>query len=782
MAISETLARWQQAGDEHLFKIIVSPEFGDKMDLRQHVKELIAQMEKDLGTKLQWVAIDHFNTDNPHVHVTIRGVDDRGQVLEVSPAYIKEGSRIRAQEAATRQLGYRSEKDVAEALERQVSQQRFTDLDRSLLRAANEHGDPNIDFAILKAAKAHPRMEMDFSGKPPANEKARDMRLKQIRRLAYLETLGLAQRIGEMKWKVSPDLATAKPQGQLLINFDGPVPKGDKARDMRLKQIRRLTQLVEMGLAEKVGNMAWRLNPAMESALRQMQVSQDRLKTKFQHREMISDPSAQLVTTELKTLGQRVAGKFVGAGLNEQTNRAYMLIEGFDGKVHYVNQSPKVQKLRGTGELKAGDFVALEVVNRKDQSGKVVGEMVRVDHYGRAMPPEALDKELLKSGKAVERISTQKTVAGAYLAAASARLAKLQRAGAVEVQDGRVVEKSRLAYDQVRFEDAGIRAMASDGKGPMLAKLLAKGRESIAVETVRGQRLILTGEQLAGLGLEQKFVSKDATIFVGQDAKGKPMAAIIKLDQVPAMIQDPRPNRLDLMTQQLGDLPADHPLASAIKQRVETWKQRGVDVKSEEFGKDAAIWRKNMELAMSPELQNMVDGRKLNRLDWMLQQAYQPTTAPLEEALQKRADTWLQRGVDPKDAKFSLQANVWRKSVELHEAAHQKGVETVLEELSKDRGKPTRELQCEPGRQISGRVLLVNRQADQTTVVVDTGRELTVIRQPAPNEADLKAGQRIRARAEEINDKNIQRRVMLWRFADLEREQARQKGREGKAF
>lgn len=704
MPIAETLDRWQKGDDQHMFKLIVSPEFGDKMDLKQHTKELVQQMEKDLGTKLQWVAVAHHNTDNPHVHLSIRGVDDRGQALEVSPAYIKEGSRTRAQEAATRQLGYRSDRDVAEGLERQVTQQRFTDIDRSLVKKA-------------------------------VNDE---------------------------------------------VSFEGVPPPGERARDTRIRQIRRLAQLEAMGLATKSGNMAWRLNPALESALRQMQVSQDRLKTKFQHREMISDPSAQLVATELKTLGQRVAGKLVGTGLNEQTGRSYMMVEGFDGKVHYLNQSPKVQRMRGEGDLKAGDYVALEVVQRKDKAGQVVGDMVRVERYGRTMTPELLDRELMR-GRAVEPITAKQSVAGAFLEAAAARLNKLQAVGAVEVVEGRVREKSAAAHDRVRYEDAGMRPV-DYVEGAVLAKVVAKGRASVALQGVTGKPLVMTAAQLEAMGMDQKFVAKDSTLFVGVDSKGKPMASVVKTDQLPALIQDPRTNKLDLMAQQLGQLPASHPLASAIQQRSETWKKRGVNLQGADFGPDAAAWRKNMELAESSDLGNVVNARQLNRLDWMLNQAYQPTTAPLENALRERAHVWQQRGVDPMDPKFALKANSWRKSVELHEAAQSKGVDTVLGQLAKERGKPVRELDCTPGRQVSGRVVLVQKEADYTSVVVDSGRELTHLRQPAPSETDLKAGQRIRAKAEEVNDKNTQRRMMMWRFADLEREQARQKGQERKLF
>lgn len=705
MPISETLDGWQKSGDKHLFKLIVSPEFGDKMDLMRHTKELVQQMEKDLSTKLQWVAVAHYNTDNPHVHLSIRGVDDRGQTLEVSPAYIKEGSRTRAQEAATRQLGYRSERDMAEGLERQVTQQRFTDIDRSLIKKAVN---------------------------------------------------------GEMSFESTP-------------------PTGERVRNMRIRQIRRLAQLEAMGLATKSANMVWHLNPALESALRQMQVSQDRLKTKFQHREMISDPSAPLVATELKTLGQYVAGKLVGTGLNEQTGRSYMMIEGFDGKVHYLNQSPKVQRMRGEGDLKAGDYLALEVVQRKDKAGQMVGDMVRVERYGRTLTPELLDRELMR-GRAVEPITATQSVAGAFLEAAAARLQKLQHVGAVEVVEGRVREKSALAHDRVRYVDAGLRA-ADYSEGSVLAEVVAKGRASVALQSVDGKHMVVTAAQLEAMGMDQKFVAKDATLFLGVDSRGKPTASVVKPDQMPALIQDPRTNKLDLMVQQLGVLPASHPFSLAMHQRKETWKTRGVSLHAADFGPDTAAWRKNMELADSSDLANVVNARQLNRLDWMLQQAYQPTATPLEKALRERVDVWRERGVDLMDTKFALKANSWRKSVELHEAAQSKGVGTVLEQLAKERGKPVRELECTLGRQVSGRVLLVQKAVDHISVVVDSGRELTLLRQPALSDIDLKAGQRVRARAEAVNDKNTQVRMMMWRFADLEREQARrQKGQERERF
>jgi hypothetical protein len=72
--ITTLLASWQAAGDERLWKLIVSPEFGDRIDLSRLTRDLIGQMETDLGTDLEWLAVEHHNTEHPHVHIAIRGV------------------------------------------------------------------------------------------------------------------------------------------------------------------------------------------------------------------------------------------------------------------------------------------------------------------------------------------------------------------------------------------------------------------------------------------------------------------------------------------------------------------------------------------------------------------------------------------------------------------------------------------------------------------------------------------------------------------------------------
>jgi hypothetical protein len=105
--------------DRHHFRFIVSPEDAAELDdLRTFTRELLGDVERDLGTKLDWVAVDHWNTDNPHVHVLIRGRTDDGQDLVISRAYISRGFRDRAAERVTMELGPRSVREIQSALER----------------------------------------------------------------------------------------------------------------------------------------------------------------------------------------------------------------------------------------------------------------------------------------------------------------------------------------------------------------------------------------------------------------------------------------------------------------------------------------------------------------------------------------------------------------------------------------------------------------------------------------------------------------------------------------
>ena len=149
--IALRLAGWQKASDERLWKLIVSPEFGDRVDLKRLTRDLMSEMEADLGTPLEWVAVAHFNTEHPHVHVALRGVGTEGRQVRLSRDFIREGIRHIAEDYCTRQLGLRSERDTAESQRREVQQHRYTSLDRIIQRdAGNAVSTESTFFTVTK--------------------------------------------------------------------------------------------------------------------------------------------------------------------------------------------------------------------------------------------------------------------------------------------------------------------------------------------------------------------------------------------------------------------------------------------------------------------------------------------------------------------------------------------------------------------------------------------------------------------------------------------------------
>ena len=170
-------------GDRHHFRFIVSTDDATEMtDLKSFARDLVGQMEKDLGTRLDWVAVDHWNTEHPHVHLIVRGVRDDGQDLVISRDYIKDGMHDRARDLITQELGPRTDLDIRRGLERQVDAERWTQLDRQLVRDARDSGV--IDLA------------------PRPGEQPDAYHAQKVGRLRKLEGLGLAAEVGPGQWTI----------------------------------------------------------------------------------------------------------------------------------------------------------------------------------------------------------------------------------------------------------------------------------------------------------------------------------------------------------------------------------------------------------------------------------------------------------------------------------------------------------------------------------------------------------------------------------------------------
>jgi type IV secretory pathway VirD2 relaxase len=175
------------AGDRHQFRFIVSPEDGASFDtLKFFTRELVAKMEQDLGTTLDWVAVDHFDTGHPHTHVLVRGATEDGKVLNIAGDYIAHGIRGRASEIMTRWLGPQSELEVREQLSQEMGAERLTKLDRDILARADDH---------IVDLRQPARWDGDGS-----------YRQLLIGRARELERMGLADREGRLSWRVAPAL------------------------------------------------------------------------------------------------------------------------------------------------------------------------------------------------------------------------------------------------------------------------------------------------------------------------------------------------------------------------------------------------------------------------------------------------------------------------------------------------------------------------------------------------------------------------------------------------
>jgi len=206
--------------DRHQFRFIVAPEDATKMaDLRGFTRDLMRQMELDLATRLDWIAVDHHNTGHPHTHVIVRGVLDDGRILNIAGDYIAHGVRHRASGLVTRELGHQSEIELQNKLQNEIEAERVTRLDKMLLSEQQELG------------------VIDLRPGEGATWLVRENRNLMIGRVRHLERYGLATELEPGRWSLS-DRAE-----QVLKELDH--------RNEAINSIHRA--LTENGLAEERG-------------------------------------------------------------------------------------------------------------------------------------------------------------------------------------------------------------------------------------------------------------------------------------------------------------------------------------------------------------------------------------------------------------------------------------------------------------------------------------------------------------------------------------------------
>lgn len=235
--------------DRHHFRFIVSPEdAGDMEDLRRFTRRLMGDMARDLGTSLDWVAIDHWNTDDPHIHILVRGVTDTGADLVIDRGYISKGLRAAAEEQVTLELGPRTEREIRSALEREVDAERWTSLDRRLQHIGREAAGL-IDLR-------------------PGGDGDPEMRRLLIGRAAKLEALGLAERAGPAMWTIDPDaervLRDLSARGDIIKTMHRAMTRGGGAFDPSTLALHQeapphpiVGRLVDRGLHDELAGSAY---------------------------------------------------------------------------------------------------------------------------------------------------------------------------------------------------------------------------------------------------------------------------------------------------------------------------------------------------------------------------------------------------------------------------------------------------------------------------------------------------------------------------------------------
>ena len=398
-------------GDRHQFRVIVSPEAAEQLeDLRTYTRHLMGRMEADLGTRLDWVAVDHWNTDNPHTHVVLRGKDDTGKDLIISQDYITRGMRERAMELATEWLGPRTELEIQRTLAREVEPERWTSLDRTLQREA-------VD--------------------------------------------GLVK----------------------IERFNDP-----KLQRQRLLLVGRLQRLQRMGLATEAQPGTWAVHAEAEPTLRAMGERGDIIRTM---QRAMGGQRRDLAVFQSGEDGHSVIGRVAGKGLaDELYDRGYLVVDGIDGKAHYVALPPKTEleqypmgavvEVKGSADVRTAD---------KTIAALATDGLYRTDHH-----------LAIAQGQAKEGRDPQEVVATHVR-----RLEALRRASIVErVAEGLWKVPGDLPEQGRQYDAQRLSGLAVERKSHLSIERQAR----VIGATWLDQQLIGGGKGLGDLGFGSEV--KDA--------------------------------------------------------------------------------------------------------------------------------------------------------------------------------------------------------------------------------------------------------------------------------
>jgi type IV secretory pathway VirD2 relaxase len=228
-------AGWSE--DRHHFRFIVSPEHGDRLALKPYVREVMARVSADLGEPdLKWIATCHYDTDQPHAHILVRGRRADGRDLVIPRDYIGYGFRARAQEVAQERLGDLSRVDAERRIWKETQADRFTGFDRRLLSAVDGNGlvDDGVGASDAWAALTRGR-------------------------LRHLEGLGLAVRSGRryrLDGEMETKLRTLQTRRDVIRTLNQRRLEGAKdvrtVGDLKVKGV-----VVKTGFHDEAGASPW---------------------------------------------------------------------------------------------------------------------------------------------------------------------------------------------------------------------------------------------------------------------------------------------------------------------------------------------------------------------------------------------------------------------------------------------------------------------------------------------------------------------------------------------
>lgn len=209
--------QWAKSDRRH-FRIILSAEHGGRIgDLASYTREVLERAEVALGTSLEWIAVNHFDTPNPHTHIVLRGVREDGRDLIIPRMFVQHGFRYAARDAATARLGERTPDHERQALLREASAHAPTRLDVLLDNQLSETRE--VRLADLRAPNGSADMTDAL--------KARARELKH---------LGLAQELRRNVLRLEPGWREALKTMELHL-------------DIRKSLMQARTQAVARGLA-----------------------------------------------------------------------------------------------------------------------------------------------------------------------------------------------------------------------------------------------------------------------------------------------------------------------------------------------------------------------------------------------------------------------------------------------------------------------------------------------------------------------------------------------------